>query len=488
MTGPVEYRLSATRREKVLNRPASPLLHDYKPSANQAQEKSSALRWFAIGLGLPIIGLSLLIAFPNASGTGNNAPVTAPTEELDSTPPGIGVTAPIPFEPIVIPERLAHGIGPTPKYEKTSLTIGRGDTMDKLFRKNNLSVGDLVQIARLPDVAPHMRKLVPGDTFEIEHDGGKVMRLYHELDLTHTLIVNRGDGRFEVETILRPTEKRQSTAHGRIESSLFESAAAAGMSDNLIMNLAGIFAWDVDFVLDIRRGDDYYILYEDVYQDGKFIKNGEILAAEFNNNGRTFQAIRYVDADGRSDYYTADGHSVRKAFIRAPVDFSRISSSFNPRRRHPILNTVRAHQGVDYAAPTGTPIKAAGDGKIIHRGKKGGYGNAVILQHGGNITTLYGHMSSFAKNARLGQRVKQGEIIGFVGKTGLATAPHLHYEYRLNGTHRNPRTVALPDADPIAAKFKESFLSKTQPILAELERYKRSQIEPQQVVATAPKP
>ncbi len=466
-----------------MNRPTSPLLHDYKPSANPAREKFSALRWFAIGLGLPIIGLSIFIAFPAASGTGSIDSVSEPMIAVNEVTPVQVISAPLPFEPISIPDNLARGVGPTPKYEKVVLTIGRGDTMDELFRKNKLSVGDLVQIARLPDVAPHMRKLIPGDTFEIEHDEGRVMRLYHELDLTHSLIVTRGIGQFDAETIMRPTEIRQNVAHGRIESSLFESAAAAGMSDNLIMNLAGIFAWDVDFVLDIRAGDNYYILYEDIYQDGKYIKNGEILAAEFDNNGRTFQAIRFIDADGRADYYTADGHSVRKAFIRAPVDFSRISSNFNPRRRHPILNTIRAHQGVDYAAPSGTPIKAAGDGKIIHRGRKGGYGNTVILQHGGNITTLYAHMSNFAKNARLGQRVKQGDVIGFVGKSGLATAPHLHYEYRLNGTHRNPRTVPLPDADPIEARFKSEFLAKTKPVLEELERYKASQAEPQQVAA-----
>ena len=481
----VEYRQSATRSVNVLNRPVSPLLHDYKPSANQARQKFSAMRWFAIGLGLPILGLSLLIAFPVASGTGSTSPVIDDIEVADETTAETKVVTAIPFDPIAIPVRLARGIGPTPQYESVRLTIGRGDTMDSLFRKNNLSISDLVQIARLPDVAPHMRKLIPGDTFDIEHDEGRVMQLYHELDLTNALIVNRGDGRFDVEKILRPTETRKNTAHGRIKSSLFESAAAAGMSDNLIMNLAGIFAWDVDFVLDIRNGDEYYILYEEIYQEGKYITNGEILAAEFKNRGRSFQAIRFIDEDGRSDYYTADGHSVRKAFIRAPVDFSRISSSFNPRRRHPILNTIRAHQGVDYAAPSGTPVKAAGDGKIIHRGRKGGYGNAVILQHGGNITTLYAHLSNFAKTARYGQRVKQGQVIGFVGKTGLATAPHLHYEYRLNGVHRNPRTVSLPNAAPIEPRFKQDFLAATGPILEELEQYKLSRAKALQVASAS---
>jgi murein DD-endopeptidase MepM/ murein hydrolase activator NlpD len=242
------------------------------------------------------------------------------------------------------------------------------------------------------------------------------------------------------------------------------------------MNVAGIFAWDVDFVLDIRVGDNFYVLYEEIWQDGEYVTDGEIVAAEFNNNGRSHRAIRFIDEGGRSDYFTPEGLSVRKAFMRAPVDFTRISSNFNPRRRHPILNTIRAHRGVDYAAPRGTPIKASGDGKVIFRGTKSGYGKTVILQHGGNITTLYAHMSNFAAKAKLGSRVVQGQTIGFVGATGLATANHLHYEYRVNGVHRNPRTVPLPKADPIADRYRDEFLAASQPIIEELENFKRTQL------------
>jgi murein DD-endopeptidase MepM/ murein hydrolase activator NlpD len=300
--------------------------------------------------------------------------------------------------------------------------------------------------------------------------------LYRELDLTSALKVSKAESEFSAEIINRPIEVRRKLAFGKIDTSLFESAAAAGLPDRLIMNLAGIFAWDVDFVLDIRRGDQYYILFEEIYQDGQYVSDGDIVAAEFDNDGRSFQAIRFVDAGGRSDYYTPDGLSVRKAFVRAPLDFSRISSSFNPRRRHPILNTIRAHRGVDYSAPSGTPIKAAGDGKIIFRGVKGGYGNAVIVQHGGNITTLYAHMSRYNNSSRVGRRVTQGQTIGYVGKTGLATAPHLHYEYRLNGVHRNPRTVKLPQADPIRKEYRADFLAAAEPIIDELLQYKNSQV------------
>jgi murein DD-endopeptidase MepM/ murein hydrolase activator NlpD len=281
---------------------------------------------------------------------------------------------------------------------------------------------------------------------------------------------------FVAAVIERPIETRKRHAYGVINSSLFESAAEAGLSDKVIMNVAGIFAWDVDFVFDIRIGDNYYIQYEEIWQDGEFVTDGEIIAAEFNNNGRTIQAIRFKDDDNHTDYFTPEGDSVRKAFIRAPVDFTRISSNFNPNRRHPILNTIRAHRGVDYAAPRGTPIKAAGDGKVIFRGTKSGYGKAVILQHGGNITTLYAHMSGYAAKARIGSRVRQGQTIGYVGATGLATANHLHYEYRLNGVHRNPRTVALPDAEPIAEEYRVKFLAAAEPILQELKKFKSTKV------------
>ena len=363
-----------------------------------------------------------------------------------------------------------------PEYEQLSLTVKRGDTLDALFRRNKLDLGHLGMIVQLPAATAHLKKLIPGDELRIEHDEGSLVSLYRELDLTSALKVSRVESGFSAEIIDRPIEIRRKLAFGKIDTSLFESAANAGLADRLIMNLAGIFAWDVDFVLDIRGGDQYYILFEEIYQDGQYVIDGDIVAAEFFNDGRTFQAIRFVDKSGRSDYYTPEGLSVRKAFVRAPVDFSRISSSFNPRRKHPILNTIRAHRGVDYAAPSGTPINAAGDGKVIFRGRKNGYGNAVIVQHGGNITTLYAHMSRFHNGSRVGRRVVQGQTIGYVGKTGLATAPHLHYEYRLNGVHRNPRTVNLPQADPIREEYRADFLAAAEPILDEFLQYKSSQV------------
>jgi murein DD-endopeptidase MepM/ murein hydrolase activator NlpD len=242
------------------------------------------------------------------------------------------------------------------------------------------------------------------------------------------------------------------------------------MADRLTMDMAGVFEWDIDFIQDVRTGDEFTVIYEELWRDGVKLRDGEIVAAEFINQGKPFRAARFRDPSGHVDYYTPEGRSVRKAFIRAPLNFTRISSNFNPNRRHPVLNSIRAHRGVDYAAPTGTPVRAAGDGKVLFRGVQGGYGNVIVLQHGSNITTLYGHMSRFA-SARVGARVKQGDIIGYVGKTGLATGPHLHYEYRVNGVHRNPRTVALPPAEPVPAEYQQAFRAATESLWRELDLF-----------------
>jgi murein DD-endopeptidase MepM/ murein hydrolase activator NlpD len=451
-----------------LSRQVSPLLHDYKPSAAAKPKKSRALQWFVVGLGIPLLGLLLISTLDMSSETAPESMVSV-AQGSDSDPVTIEEIASIAPAMRPLPD-------PVPRFSNLTLKISSGDTLDKLFRQHKLDLGHLAQIARLDEAKATFRRLKPGDVFEVTHDDGQLVSMYSALDLTSALSIERDEDGFEASIVERPIEKRKRIAHGVIESSLFLAGSDAGLSDKVIMNIAGIFAWDVDFVLDIRQGDSFFVQYEEIWQDDKFITDGEIIAAEFNNNGRTINAIRFIDDDGHSDYFTPAGDSVRKAFIRAPVDFTRISSNFNPNRRHPILNTIRAHRGVDYAAPRGTPIKAAGDGKVIHRGVKNGYGNCVILQHGGNITTLYAHMSKFASKVRVGSRVRQGQTIGYVGATGLATANHLHYEYRLNGVHRNPRTVALPKASPIDAKYRQRFLASVEPIMNELEQFKRTQL------------
>jgi len=434
-------------------------------------KKSRALQWFGVGLGTPLLGLALLSFIDTPTDT-----TPPPATPIMTASTGAEVNVAGLVAELAVYTEVPLVLAPEPEYETLTLTIRSGDTLDQLFRKHDLDIGHLATIARLDEAGTQFRKIKPGDVFEITHDEGRLVSMYSALSLTSVLKIDKQEAGFTAKIVERPIEIRKRLAYGSIETSLFESAATAGLSDKLIMNIAGIFAWDVDFVLDIRAGDNYYVQWEEIWQDGELVTDGEIIAAEFNNNGRTSRAIRFVDETGRSDYFTPDGHSVRKAFIRAPVDFTRVSSNFNPNRRHPVLNTIRAHRGVDYAAPRGTPIKAAGDGKIIFRGVKNGYGNAVILQHGGNITTLYAHMSRYAAKARVGSRVRQGQTIGYVGATGLATANHLHYEYRINGVHRNPRTVQLPRANPISDKYREQFFTTAAPIIEELEQFKSTQL------------
>ncbi len=365
-----------------------------------------------------------------------------------------------------LPESLQAG----EDFEYLHVVIKRNDTLDRIFRQNKLSIADLARLRNLTDVREALDFLRPGDALTISHRDGEVQRLVRKLNDVQTLTVARQPEGFTARVLENPLESTVERRQGSITSSLFLAAGEAGLSDQTTMVLANIFGWDIDFVLDIRSGDAFTVVYEKLWQDGELLRDGNILAAEFVNNGRTFRAVRYERADGAAEYFTPEGRSMRKAFLRAPLEFSRVSSNFNPNRRHPILNTIRAHKGVDYAAPHGTPVRAAGDGRVQSRGWNGGYGNAIILEHGGGITTLYGHLSKFARGLKQGQRVKQGELIGYVGKTGLASGPHLHYEYRLNGVHRNPRTVKLPDADPIAPELLADFRKRTAPLLAKLDR------------------
>jgi murein DD-endopeptidase MepM/ murein hydrolase activator NlpD len=350
------------------------------------------------------------------------------------------------------------------------LLVNRGDTLEVLFRRNGLSLTDLAAMVALPDASRALKLLKPGDRLEISHLDGQVLSLRRELDEIKVLSIARQESGFAVDTIERDVDIRTTGAHGEIRTSLFEAGSDAGIADRTTMDMAGIFEWDIDFIQDVRQGDTFTVIYEELWRDGVKLRDGEIVAAEFVNQGKSFRAARFRDDTGRTGYFTPEGRSVRKAFIRAPLNFTRISSNFNPSRRHPVLNTIRAHRGVDYAAPTGTPVRAAGDGKVLFRGVQGGYGNTIILQHGGNITTLYGHLSRFG-TARAGARVDQGDIIGYVGRSGLATGPHLHYEYRVNGAHRNPRTVSLPPADPIAPEQQTAFQAATDPLWRQLDSY-----------------
>jgi len=460
--------------------------HDYKQTDFAPKRSIRRVPWFVAGVGLPLVCVGLIVPYQRdaepQTGIASSAAATAIAElELAATEaaaetsssvaptefesaPAEGVTE-IPATTTAQSVSEAETIAPG---EPLTMVVRRGDSLDRMFKRNALDRTDLANIMALDVAREHLRLIKPGDEIHVRKQDGSVLRLDKSISLGEILSIRRTTDGYIADTIEEALDAQPVRATGTIESSLFLAAADAGISDRTIMNLAGIFAWDVDFMLDIRSGDRFTLVYEEIWKNGKPVAEGDILAAEFVNQGETFRAIRFEDAGGRVDYYTPDGKSVRKAFVRAPLTFSRISSNFNPRRRHPKLNTIRAHRGVDYAAPTGTPIKAAGDGKIIHRGRKGGYGNTVILQHGGNITTLYAHMSKFGR-AGVGTRVRQGEVIGYVGSTGLATGPHLHYEYRRNGVHLNPRTVKLPDAEPIKAEYRVEFQKAATPLLQQLD-------------------
>jgi murein DD-endopeptidase MepM/ murein hydrolase activator NlpD len=443
--------------------------HDYKDTFVVSPGRG---RWalFALGLCLPVIASALLLL-----GTPSQ-PLPVRSTETSLKPPAAISVAPA-LEPVVdagiLPERSADAPETVePQGIILDLLVKRGDTLEVLFRRNGLSLTDLAAMVALPDASSALKLLKPGDRLEISHRDGQVLSLRRELDDIKVLSIARQDSGFAANTIEREVDIRTTGAHGEITSSLFEAGTEAGIADRTTMDMAGIFEWDIDFIQDVREGDTFTVIYEELWRDGVKLRDGEIIAAEFVNQGKSFRAARFRDETGRAGFFSPEGRSVRKAFLRAPLDFTRISSNFNPSRRHPVLNSIRAHRGVDYAAPTGTQIRAAGDGKVLFRGVQGGYGNTIVLQHGGNITTLYGHLSRFG-NARAGARVNQGDVIGYVGRSGLATGPHLHYEYRVNGVHRNPRTVTLPPADPIPADQQTAFHAATEPLWRQLDGYLR---------------
>lgn len=349
------------------------------------------------------------------------------------------------------------------------IAIKSGDSLYNLFIRHKASTKDLARLMKTSAGAKTLKRIKPGQTMELFLDDSQsVSKLLYHPDITRTIEFARlpdGSG-FTHKEIEHPLDARQVTATGTIDSSLFLAGQRAGLGDNVIMQMAEIFAWDIDFVQDIRRGDSFSVVYEELYQGDKRVRSGNILAAEFVNRGRAVRALRYEHKDGTARYYTPEGYSMRKAFLRSPVNFTRISSRFSRARMHPVLHKVRAHKGVDYAAPRGTPVLASGDGKVLFAGRKNGYGKTVILQHGSTYTTLYAHLHRI--KVRNGKRVKQGQVIGLVGSTGMSTGPHLHYEFRVRGVHRDPLKVKLPKSLPLEKRLRKDFLKQTAPALASL--------------------
>jgi murein DD-endopeptidase MepM/ murein hydrolase activator NlpD len=349
--------------------------------------------------------------------------------------------------------------------------IKSGDTLAQLFQDQGLSSQTLYKLT-LTEHGKTLSKLNPKDKIAFHIDEQKNLQTFrlekNQFESYEFSMINQ---QFQSRKILLEPDVVETFAQGTISSSLFETGLEAGMSNNVIMELATIFGWDVDFALDIRQGDNFSLIYQEEYLNGKKVGDGDILVARFENQGNTYTAVRYEDKKGYSQYFTPKGLSMRKAFLRTPVDFTRISSRFNLSRKHPILHKIRAHKGVDYAAARGTPIKAAGDGKVIFAGRKGGYGRVLILQHGTSYTTLYAHLKAFRKGVRVGKRVKQGQVVAYVGSSGLASGPHLHYEFRVNGSHRDPLKVRLPHAKPIDKSRKDQFLHFAKVMVMRLESH-----------------
>ncbi len=348
------------------------------------------------------------------------------------------------------------------------LRIRPGDSLSGLFDHYGLPAEDWRGILAIGKEVRPLLRIRAGEKLQVRRaKDGHVAELRYDLDNARTLQVQRKDAAYTASTLEAPVAVRHGYAVGLIDSSLFTAAQHAGLSNEMAMELAMIFGWDIDFALDIRSGDRFSVIYEELYRHNRKVGNGDIIAAEFINQGIRHQAFRHKAGD-EVNFYGPDGRSMRKAFLRTPVDFTRISSGFGW-RRHPIHRSFRVHRGVDYAAPHGTPIKSAGDGRVEFRGRKGGYGNVVVVQHGGGVETLYAHMSRFANGLVRGARVKQGQTIGYVGSTGWSTGPHLHYEFRVNGLHKDPMKVKLAAASPLLKKHKGEFAMAIQPYVAQLD-------------------
>ncbi|WP_338920903.1 peptidoglycan DD-metalloendopeptidase family protein [Pseudomonas silesiensis] len=395
----------------------------------------------------------------------NSTEETAQTAEAASEPAPAPATAPVP----AIEEKKA------PSHRE--VIVAKGDTLSTLFEKVGLPATAVYEVMASGKQAKLFGQLKRGQKLEFELDPeGQLVNLHSKVSDLETISLTRNDKGYAFNRITAKPTVRSAYAHGVINSSLSQSAARAGLSHRMTMDMASVFGYDVDFAQDIRPGDQFDVIYEQKVVNGKAVGTGPILSARFVNRGKTYTAVRYTNKQGNTSYYTANGNSMRKAFIRTPVDFARISSKFSMGRKHPILNKIRAHKGVDYAAPRGTPIKAAGDGKVLLAGRRGGYGNTVIIQHGNTYRTLYGHMQGFAKGVKTGGSVKQGQVIGYIGTTGLSTGPHLHYEFQVNGVHVDPLGQKVAMADPISKAERARFLAQSQPLMARMDQEKATML------------
>lgn len=350
-----------------------------------------------------------------------------------------------------------------------TVEVRSGQTLGAVFEQMGVPSSVMHQVLEQPGARGPLSRLRAGTELEFniaEH--GELRGLRFDRDEASKVELVLADGKITQSVIERPLERRVMVASGEITSSLYAAGAKAGLSNAAINTMANVFSYDIDFTQDLRDGDRFQVVYEEVWRDGERLRSGDVVAASFINRGKEYTALRY-ERSGKAEYFDLSGRPLKKSFMRMPIEFARISSRFNPRRRHPVLGTIRAHRGVDYAASTGTPIMAAGDARVSFVGWQNGYGRTVVLDHGRGYSTLYGHMSRFGKY-KTGQRVSQGTVIGYVGMTGLASGPHLHYEFRVNGVHRDPLTVTMPRPEPLTGPQLAQFRAATAPAMAQLKR------------------
>lgn len=358
-----------------------------------------------------------------------------------------------------------------PVTDRTSETywrearIERGDTIASVLQRLQIDEAGAALLLQHTREARSLYRLIPGRTVRAQTTAdGRLLALRYLNGAQLLKIDQNGNDVLQVWEGPADVETQVHMRSGEIASSLFAATDAAGISDAVAVQIADIFSTDIDFHRDLRRGDRFSAIYEVQYHQGEPVKTNRLLAAEFTNQGKTFHAVWFQNPEGEGGYYTLDGKNIRKAFLRSPLEFSRISSGFTRARFHPVLQTWRAHTGVDYAAPTGTRVKATSGGIVEFAGRQGGYGNLVVLRHQSKFTTWYGHLSGFAPGIQRGKRVSQGDIIGYVGSTGLATGPHLHYEFRINNAHQDPLRVAMPPAPPLAPQYRAAFDEVTRPM------------------------
>lgn len=418
-----------------------------------------------------LMGITLLIMLTaltaRESPRGPDVPISLAVDPPLTTPIAAPAAAPASPSPASPARTAGNGLA------WRAFQTRPGDSLSTVFSRAGLSARDLQGVMHAGKQVATLKHIKPGERIAMQIDAtGNLQALrYHDSAVRNLLVVRQGQGYRAKWQAIQP-QILIGYATGAITPAtptLYQAAKGAGLPDSLVMKLANIFQWDVSFALDLRQGDSFTLLYQEKYVDGKKIGDGDILAAEFNNHGKHYQAVFYRDPQGRSGYYAPDGASMKKAFLRDPVHFKYISSGFNPHRMHPIFHRIMPHWGVDFAAAKGTPVRASGDGRVTIARQNAASGRYIVIQHGREYTTKYLHLSAFARGIRPGTRVTQGQVIGYVGQTGWATAPHLHYEFLVNGVHENPMTVALPKAAPIPAAELPRFKRDTQPLLAKLD-------------------